>query len=186
MIELNLLPQDLRGRKQIVFNLDKIIYFSKIGFLILIAIHVLLLFICLFYKFRADTLNKEWGRISSQNADVVSLRSEISVFEKVIENTDKLTRVRFPWTLKLDKLNSLLPGGVWFDHIRGAEGSLNITGSVLSRNKDEVEILNNFLQDLKNDPSFYAGFKNLDVVSIVRSNLFGVEVVNFSIRGVLE
>ncbi len=186
MIELNLLPQDLRSRKQIVFNLDKIIYFSKIGFLILIGIHILLLFICLFYKFRADAFSKEWGRISSQNADVLSLRNEISVFEKAIENTDKLTRVQFPWTHKLGKLNSLLPNGVWFKHIRVAAGSLDITGSVISRDKDEVEIINNFLQDLKKDSSFYAGFKNLDVVSIVRSNLFGVEVINFSIRGVLE
>ena len=63
---------------------------------------------------------------------------------------------------------------------------MNIEGSVVSRAGNEVDILRKFLQELKSDSGFYSGFKNIDIVSIVRTNLSGVEVTNFSIKGVLE
>lgn len=186
MIEINLLPENLHSKKQIAIELDTIIFFSKLGIIVLVAIHALLLFTFLVSKYRYHRLDKEWSRLSSQNADVISLKKQVNAFKDRISLIDRLTESRTHWAERLQSLSLLLPKGIWFNHIHGTEDSLDIAGSVVSLQANEVEILHKFLQALKKDTLFYSGFKNIDIVSIVRSNLFGVEVVDFSIRGASE
>ena len=183
MIEINLLPEELRSRKQINLGLGRVIYFAKLGFIILAAIHLLLLFISLAYKYSAIRFEKTKSRISSQDIGAGSLAKEFMTIENRIKIISDLSKTNSHWAERLQKLSLALPNGVWFNHIRAQSGILDITGSVVSLKDDEVEALNKFLHDLKKDTSFYSGFKNIDIVSIGKSNLFGVEVADFSIRG---
>lgn len=186
MIEINLLPQDIRSRKQINLGLGNLIYFAKLGFIILAAIHLLLFFISLAYKYSAIRLDKAKSKISSQDIDAGPLKKEFMAIENRIKIISDLTKTKSHWAERLASLSLTLPNGIWFEHIRGQGGILDITGSVVSLRGDEVEALNKFLHDLKKDTSSYSGFKNIDIVSIGRSNLFGVEVADFSIRGWLR
>lgn len=183
MIEINLLPENLRHNKEMALGLDKIIYLAKIGFLILIAVHLLLFFVSLAYNYAAVRLEKTKAKISGEDAG--SLTKEFNALTSRVKIIGELTNHKSRWSERLNKLSSLLPNGIWFNHIQAGNGNLEITGSVVSLKKNEVELLNKFLESLKADLSFYSGFKSLDIVSIGRSNLFGVEVVVFSVKGLL-
>lgn len=183
MIEINLLPEELRSKKEVNIGLGRIVHFARLGFIILAGVHLLLLFSMLLYKYNVGRLEKTKSRISSQDLDAGPLKKEFSAIEDRIRIISALSKNKSYWAERLDKLSSALPNNIWFNQIRAGSGILDITGSVVSLKADEVKVLNKFLDDLKKDASFYSGFKNIDVVSIGRSSLFGVEVFNFSIRG---
>jgi Tfp pilus assembly protein PilN len=183
MIEINLLPEDLRSKKEMNLGLANVIYFAKLGFIILAAIHLLLFFTSLAYKYSAIRLEKAKSKISSQDIGAGSLKREFAAIENRIKIISDLSKTNSHWAERLGKLSLALPNGVWFNHIRAQSGILDITGSVVSLRGGEVEALNKFLYNLKKDTFFYSRFKNINIVSIGKSNLFGVEVADFSIRG---
>ncbi|PIQ89013.1 MAG: hypothetical protein COV72_05060 [Candidatus Omnitrophica bacterium CG11_big_fil_rev_8_21_14_0_20_42_13] len=187
MIEINLLPENLRlskAKKGIDF--DAVVYFAKLALIVLVGLHVLLLFSVLFYKYRVSSLGREWSHISSKNADVIKLKKDVEGLEARLGITNKLAVEKSRWARRLNSLSLLLPKGIWFNRMRASDGILDITGSVISLKGEEVDSLHKFLQALKKDKFFYSGFKSMEIVSIVRSNVSGVEVIDFSIRGVLE
>lgn len=186
MIEINLLPENLRAKKEIDAGLGQIMHFVKIGVAVLAGIHLLLFFVSLAYNYVGLRLAKNRARITWQDADTAGLQKEFSAIQNRAKVITDLTKEKSEWAERLDRLSSVLPNGVWFNSIQAEKGLLNIRGSVVSLKGDEVEILHIFLDNLKKDAFFSARLKNIDVVSIDRSNLFGVEVADFSIKGLFS
>lgn len=186
MIEINLLPDNLRINKQEAAGWDKIIQFCRVGIVVLAGINIVLFLACLFYGYRDSALVKVFAGISSNNSDIAAIKNDISAAEEKIKLVDKLTQSGYSqWAMRLNKLSSLLPRGVWFSRIRIAKDALEIQGSVVSLKGNEIEILNEYLKALRADALFYPGLKSIELGPIARSVIFGVEVTDFSLKGLL-
>ena len=83
------------------------------------------------------------------------------------------------WSEKLNKLSLNLPYGVWFNEMSVNRKELIIKGSVLSLDKQEMGLLNKFIDDLKKDQQFSRDFDKMDISSLQRKTIGGYEVADF-------
>ena len=195
MIDINLVPEHFRKKpKSKIFSLD-IFDFPKetiIGFIgglfvLLFAVHSFLQII-IFIKFVQHAREKkQWEHIlpEKSKADVVinelrSLQSKISSIEKI--KSDK----RIFWAQKLNDLSDSISKGVWFNKVSFNETVLLIDGSAVSKTKDEMISVGDFVANLKNKKSFMNGLQNIELGSIQRRQLKSVDVVDFILTSKLK
>lgn len=186
MININLLPNDMRKGTQDIFGMDAVIYFSKVGLVILILAHLLLVSLYLFYKFNNSRLEKKWNDISLKSSDIITIKKDISLINDKNKFIDKICPEPSNWAMRLNKLSLLIPAGSWINKLRIEKGNLDIAGSVVSLKGDEIEVLNKYLEALKSDALFSSGLKSIDIISILQNSIFSVEVYNFSLRAIFS
>ena len=185
MIELNLLPPELRKRKSKKITLEEIskesiIYFTVNIVIGLIVIHFLLIGTAVIKGYRYKRLKKQWEAIQPEKKEVDFFKQEIASFEKQAKSIEGImSKDRIIWSLELNRLSDIIPNGAWLRWVKFKNKRLTLEGSAVSRNGQEVILVNRFSTDLKKDNEFYKNFKDLDVSSIKRRGIKNIEVVDF-------
>ncbi|MFQ5680931.1 MAG: hypothetical protein ACE5GG_02605 [Candidatus Omnitrophota bacterium] len=187
MIEINLLPDDLRSKKKSALYWNNALQAARIGLVILVCAHIILFLTVAARKKEAAKLKRQWSNISEENTRVSRLNEDISSLRNRDAIIGGLVAVTLPdWPQIWYRLGALLPKTAWFKSIQVIHGLLDIRASILVISGNEVEILNDFLHDVREEAIFRESFDNLDIISIVRKDLSGVEIIDFSIKGVLK
>jgi ligand-binding sensor protein len=93
---------------------------------------------------------------------------------------------RITWADKLNKLSLYLPSGVWITDISVTSKDFILKGSVISLVKDELTLINTFLDRLKADKEFFINFENIELSSIERRGVGSYEVADFTLNGKLK
>ncbi len=121
-------------------------------------------------------------------SDSIEELSEMgSKYSKKIIALENLVRNQMYATYPLNAIPPALPKGVWLDSFnfnqKGAAGlELILNGKVyLANSEKEVESVNIFLSNLKNDPEFSKYFKEMNINSIDRSMEQDKSVLVFTI-----
>jgi len=188
MIEINLLPEELRKKKsEPSFNLnmeaEKFKFWilgGAVGILILIAI---LLFAGSYIrKAQIDGLLAREKNFSTKFSQVDSINKEITVLKIKMSVLDQLTKRKFLWTEKLNQLSDLILPGIWFTHVyTDSENRLIIEGSVVSKSEEAMASVGKFMKNLKDDQQFFKDFKNIKLESVQRKNKEERDMVDFKI-----
>ena len=145
MIEINLLPEELRKKKsEPCFNLnmesEKLKFWiggGAVGILILI---VTMLFLGSFIrKAQINGLLAREKNFSSRLSQIDSVNKEIAVLKAKMSILDQLTKRKFLWAEKLNQLSDLALPGIWFTHVyTDSENRLIIEGSVFSKSEEAM------------------------------------------------
>jgi Tfp pilus assembly protein PilN len=93
---------------------------------------------------------------------------------------------RINWAEKLNKLSLNLPSGVWFNEIQVNSKEFILKASVISLQKEEMNLINAFIDNLKNDKDFFKDFNNLELNSAQKRVIGGYDVTDFILVGILK
>ncbi len=188
MIEINLLPEELRKKKsEPCFNLnmeaEKLKFWiggGAVGILILI---VMILFLGSFIrKAQINGLLAREKNFSGRLSQIDSVNKEIAVLKAKMSILDQLTKRKFLWTEKLNQLSDLVLPGIWFTHVyTDSENRLIIEGSVFSKSEEAMASVGKFMKNVKDDQQFFKDFKNIKLESVQRKNKEERDMVDFKI-----
>lgn len=188
MIEINLLPEELRKKKS-EFSFDLNMGAEKLKFWIaggavgiLILIFMLIFTASFVRKTQIDGLLAREKDFSSKFSQVDSVSKEIAVLRAKMSALDQLTKRKFLWTEKLNQLSDLVLPGIWFTHVyTDSENRLIIEGSVVSKSEEAMASVGKFMKNLKEDQQFFKDFKNIKLESVQRKNKEEKDMVDFKI-----
>ena len=188
MIEINLLPEEIRRQKKIYFKFD-LADIARVKFLaggiFAGAMALLVIIPALGANIRKhqilELLEKE-KNIMPQKTSVEAINSEIAVLKVKLNALDDITKRRFLWSRKLNELSDLVLPGIWFNRI-GAEldNNLTIEGSVISKNEEAMASVGKFIKNIKDAKLFFGDFSDIKLESVQRKNIDKKDVVEFKI-----
>ncbi len=188
MIEINLLPEELRQKaKKPVSNESVKVIPSQVflvipGILVLIIIvQIILGVLSIFKSTQLGMLKRQWGIMDVERKQWEELKSgtaQRSLEDKII---NQLSSKSLLWAPKLNKLSLLLPGGIWFQELTYSQVGLNLQASVISLQKDEMALINKFMKQLKDDKDFMQGFSGLELSTVSKRKVGGYDVTDFTL-----
>lgn len=181
MIEINLLPEKLRTKAGAKFGIDltAIPNFIPIIVGVLIFIHLYLGAVSIIRNRQLRLLKHKWEELEPHRKTLDSLKEESIMLSQDALAIQRLAGARIIWSEKLNKLSLNLPNGIWFNELSVSSGELLLEGSVVSLEKEEVNLVNKFIDNLKNDSAFFKDFNNIELSSVQRKTIGGYEVVDF-------
>ncbi|MDP3791821.1 MAG: hypothetical protein Q8R38_07250 [Candidatus Omnitrophota bacterium] len=221
MIEINLLPEELKKKKRSaskidVMNIDlqKILFvrIAIVAAVIFVAIQVLVFGLGFLGSIIFNSMEKGYNKMLPQKQEADKLQAQISKMSRKVSAIDELMVKRFSWTKKLNDLSDSTTPGVWITQLEydeklverprasgnntskgkdGAEGRqamekvveryLIISGAASSMGEEGTALIGRFIKNLKENPSFYSDFSDIELGSIKREQVSGQEVMSFKI-----
>lgn len=197
MIEINLLPEELRNRVVKPLKTEALKTGAKPGaqqlillvpviFIVLIIVHIVMVFSGIAKASQLNMLKAKWNKAAPERKILEDFKNEHTLNSGVTNEMQKLLNERITWADKLNRLSLALPPGVWFEAISVSGKVFLLEGKAASLNKDEISLLRNFIDGLKNKPDFTKNFSSLELSSIQKEAIAGQEVADFKIAGTLK
>ncbi len=197
MIEVNLLPEELRNRvikpvkPAVSGNLLKpgpqlFILSIPLIFALLITIHIFIGLAGIVRSVRLNSLKGKWEKVALQRKALEDFNAEHALVSGDAQAIQRLTLDRVGWSEKLYKLSLSLPAGVWFELVSVSGKDFYLRGKAVTVDKTEVSLIRNFVDEIKNQPQFVKNFNSLELTSIQKGIIGAYEVADFSLTGSLK
>lgn len=201
MIQINLLPEELRVKSKIkdpgpaheiaskpaVFSPEQLfIYAVPVLLGLFICAHIYLAVVFISKNGQLAALNRKWVELAPQKELLDKFSTEFSAASQDASRTRLLTNKRVLWAQKLNKLSLNLPSGVWFNQITISAKDIVIHGSVISFTKEEVNLINQLLENLKKDSEFFKDFTSFELSDVQKRNVGGYDIADFILMGALK
>jgi len=197
MIEVNLLPEELRNR--VVKPVKPVssggpakpgpqllILVIPLVFAVLIITHILFIFLGITRSVQLNSLKAKWERAMPQRKAWEDFNTERAFVSGDAQAIQKFFAERINWSEKLNKLSLSLPCGLWFEFISGSGKEFYLRGKAVSPDMEEVALIRNFIDAIKKDPGFMKNFISLELTSIQKGMIGAYEVADFSLTGSLK
>ncbi len=192
-----MLPEELRNRAVKPLKRDapkagakpgarQLILLVPVIFIVLIIGHIFLAFSGMAKASQLNMLKSRWDKAASERKILEDFKNEYTLNSGVTNEMQKLLNERITWADKLNRISLALPPGVWLEAISVSGKAFLLEGKAASLNKDEISLVRNFIEGLKNKPDFTKNFSSLELNSIQKDTVGGREVVDFKIAGVLK
>lgn len=194
MIEINLLPPDLRVKKKEPFKLPSLpiipIVAGAVG--VLVVIQILMLLFIQVKGVSSNSLKKKIALISSANKEAINIDNSLREIASKADVIDKLTNSRFNLARKLNDLSDSMVSGIWLRTIDvkkgeaiGEPGILRelwvLEGSSLVSGKSQEAPIGKFVNSLKENTSFSSDFGEIELAKVERKKVQNTEIMNFVI-----
>ncbi len=186
MIEINLLPQELKPSKAGVSFEPKLLLFALPVILAgLIIAHFYFAAQAVGINKKYSQLNKQWKESAGQR-EALKIEKDKSGLSSGAMSFAQAAKTRIAWSEKLSLLSENLPQGAWLNELAVNEKNFTLKGSVVSLDKLEVSVINEFLNKLKQDKAFIKDFVSLDLGPAQREKVGMTEKVDFTFSGQLK
>lgn len=189
MIEINLLPPNLRVKKKESMKLPSfpIIPIAAGAICLLIAIQVLLLFFIQIKSVSRDSLKKKITLLSASNKEAMVIDKSLKEISSKVEVADKLSNARFNVAKKLNDISDSMVSGVWLRNLDVKKGTapgvsgetLVIEGSSLIIGGSAEGAIGKFVNSLKENASFVSDFDNIEIAKQELKKVENTEIMDF-------
>ena len=199
MIEINLLPEEFRVKtktknvehetvsKPATFSQERVfLYAIPVLLAVLICAHIYFALIYIFKNNQLITLNHKWVELAPQKKALDEFNNNYFATSADASLARLLSSKRILWAQKLNKLSLNLPSGVWFDGITISVKNIVIQGSVISLAKEEVNLINKLLENLKADSEFSGDFNSFELSNVQKKIIGGYDIADFILTGALK
>jgi len=188
MIEINLLPEELRRQKRFDFKFD----LEMLGNIKFLAggifagvLVILLLFLFIGSSVRKNQIIRLMAKeqaISPQKAQAEEANKEILSLIARMGELSEITKGKFPWSRKLNDLSDVALPGMWFTRVyTDSGGRFIIEGSVISKREEAMATVGKFMKDARENQSFFRDFTDIKLESVQRKGTGDKDVVDFRI-----
>jgi len=188
MIEINLLPEELRKRKKIDLKFDlemvgRVKFLAGGIFTGALVLLILLLFVgssvrkkqIIGLMMKEQAMSQEKTRAEEANKEILSLMARMS-------ELDEITKRKFSWSRKLNELSDLVLPGIWLTRIyTDSENRFIIEGSVISKKEEAMATVGKFMKDIREGRLFFKDFSDIKLESVQRKGAGDRDVVDFRI-----
>ncbi|MCK4852391.1 MAG: PilN domain-containing protein [Candidatus Omnitrophica bacterium] len=195
MIELNLLPKELRKKKKQDLPEIPILPVAVLCVIMVVVTHVSL---CVFVKGRnvqAVRLKEKWEELQPQKKITDRVLKDIQYLEKRMKATETIVTPDLDWVELLSGLNQAMTDHVWlsgfnpvFERSRGKAGkktglpvTLTLTGYALGKSDIATFNVAKFINSLKLYEDFLKYFEEIELQNIRKEMLDGEEVMRFTL-----
>jgi Tfp pilus assembly protein PilN len=199
MIEINLLPEELRVKTKgrlpdPVSGKSTLVSIQDQAFIYAIGAILVLLILAHFYfgvllvskNQKLLFLNRKWADLAAQKKSLDEFNQEFTATSADAGALAQLSRQRILWAQKMNELSLRLPSGVWFNEILLNGSNLTIRGSVISLEKEEVNLINRLLDSLKTASEFARDFSGWELSNVQKRNIGGYDIDDFVLVGALK
>lgn len=211
MIKINLLPQEYQAKKSKKIEIPKIeflpVFFGVIGALVLLQ--CLLGSVVIYQKMTLKNINTRLKNLDPTKVAIEQMKKQISDANRRINAVEQLTQKRFLWAKKLNQLSDAIIAGIWLENLyieektRQPEAAVAKPGTALkplvqkpiksyvlilkghamgTPEADGPAVVGKFMKSLKDNKEFFVDFKDIELGSIQKTNIKGVEVSNFTLN----
>lgn len=189
MIEINVVPQELRKKKKKRLlpggvEIPPEVIIGSIGglFFLLILAHIGLLALNISKMKEHKQLKQEWQAILPHKEKVDGVVNNMRQLQNKHKAVVEVTGGEpINWAQKLNMISNELPRGVWLTKIALTDEMLFIEGSAISKNQDELINVHKYTSNLKRQKKFMADLTELELGSIQRRTERGIDVADFLI-----
>lgn len=183
MIEINLLPQESKAKTAFIGKISLeskyLVYFFPLLFAVLIFIQISLLAVGMVQAVRFKTLDNKWKGLTPQREKLNNLKKASDILNFDAKIIQELSNRRQNWSQKLNRMSLDLVGGIWFNEILLSQKELVLKASVVSLQKDEMSLINRFINTLKDDVYFFKDFSSLELGLVQRKSIAAYDVIDF-------
>jgi Tfp pilus assembly protein PilN len=185
LIEINLLPENIRPKKDktLTVSSKQVLSYLFIGAVILVAINLIILSLSFSLRVNIFGLNKKLSKIQPQLQKMQEAERQLQQSQEKMRLAQNLVLNRILWSQKLNIIADTLAQGAWLRYIGVKQNSFNMDGSCVSLKGEEINIIKNLIDTLKEDANFFRDFDNLELKSVQRRLIGGIEVVDFNFVG---
>jgi hypothetical protein len=200
MIEIDLLPKELRAKKKTiggegVFDL----YAMPAAAVVVFTALLVWVFIAFFEggkSRRVDELYSKWEEIKPQKQRFDQLSAEIAEVEKALEFVKKISKTEINWSKLLGGLNEAVTPGMWLSRLN-LEGKgktfdyksptdvperLILTGYVIGNSEVATAGVARFIASLKETKDFEDFFEEIELLDMRSQELSGEDTMFFRLK----
>lgn len=189
MIEINLLHEELKGKpkgKKWAIEPNYFLYLIPCVAGIMFALHIYLALLGIVRNYQFRFLSEKWRKLEPQRKALENFNKEYDSQSSDVRIIQQLISSKIDWSQKLNKLSLNLPSGVWFNEISVSQRNFILKGSSLSLQKEEVGLINKFIDNLKSDAEYFKDFNELELGPMQRRTIAGYDIVDFVLQGSLK
>ena len=196
MIELNLLPKEMRRKKRKV-ELPSIPFLQiAIGIVaFLIVCHILIVTLLFFRSGSLKRLKAEWETMQPQKKATDKVARETNELEKRIAAIRKIAKPDLSWTKLLSGLNQAMIPGIWFSNLQlefkgksynpktgGNPTALVLTGYALGKSEVGTASVARLINSLKRSKDFSGYFSEIELENMNAKKFEGEEAMFFRLE----
>ncbi len=188
MINLNLIPQDLRQTKGqgLWMNFTSglaINFIYGLGFLLVVgvlAVHLVTAAIWISRLTKHATLKAQWYSLTPDKNSMDKIGQEVRDLKKKIDAISEiLPKNVMPWSQRFNIISDRMVKGVWINKIDYRNYALTMEGNAYNKSKQEAVLVGDFVNALKKDTDFMAGLASLELDNIHRAKKGDTEIAGF-------
>jgi Tfp pilus assembly protein PilN len=194
MIEINLLPNELKVKlkkkknftEEMMKRKELFLYLIPLLLGILLIMHIFLGITAIAKSGNYKGLKRKWQALEPQRKALEAFNKEHGILTEDAKMVKQYVDSRVTWSEKFNKLSAHLPSGMWFRQLNAEGKNFVLFGSVISLQKEEMALLKEFIDSLKGDSGFFKDFASLELTSVQTKPVGAYEVVDFTLQGALK
>ncbi|MFH1837470.1 MAG: hypothetical protein ABH862_05105 [Candidatus Omnitrophota bacterium] len=197
MIEINLLPKELRKAKKVSLELEKgpMVRVAVTILLLIAGFHFLVVFLAGQNRAESEVLTAEWNRMEPEREKTGMLTKDALEIEKRLDAIRSITDNKFDWTKLLNSLNNAVIPKIWLSELelkfevlekkgkgkisKKEPASISITGHALGSSQEATSSVAKFITSLKENKDFADCFSEVELQNMRTREIAGEETMRF-------
>jgi len=211
MIEINLLPPELKKKRRKI-ELPDISFLPIVAGLlgVIIIIHLLLGLTLALKAKTLKRLERKWETVLPEKQKADKLKAELTSMRSKVDAIDDLVKNRHSWARRLNDISDTMIPGVWLNKlwlerrviiqelvVKSDTGeseakakaepkkviikTLHLNGSVIVAGGEETATIGKFIRSLKENQDFFSDFRDVESASIQRTKVKEEEIMDFEL-----
>ena len=182
MIEINLLPEELRRKEPLWLSLTQlpIRKAAIMALSIFLGLQILAVGLIVTAHVAAAGMRSQAASLKQENRELLARKADLQELKKRMWQIQTLTHRNVSWTVLLDALTESITPGVWLRQLSLTDDkkSLKLEGSVLAKG-GETAAIGRLIKSLKEHQRFGAFFTDIQLSSMTEKKIKESAVYDF-------
>lgn len=133
------------------------------------------------YQNRLALASERFARLNEEVFRIVEYKKDWDSLWERISLVSELKGKQMWWTPKLEALSKLMPDNIWLSSISASSTNITLKGFALPGDNRGFRSVENFVQELKEDPTLGKILGEIDLSNVVRTGAENLPVMSFQL-----
>ncbi len=186
MIEINLLPENLRKKEMVQLALPEtsVLHKFALGLALFFGMQLLISLFAFFQKIEALSIRTQITALKQENKEILRRKAETTLMENRLKQIGWMTKRQFHWSALLNSLSHSMTTGVWLREFAVVDvqkvRSLRLQGSAMGEGH-ETSFIGKFIKGLKEGSPFAQYFSQIELLNITQRKIKDMDVYDFEL-----
>lgn len=133
------------------------------------------------YQNRLALVSERFAKLNEEVFRIVEYKKEWDSLREKISLVSELKGKQMWWTPKLEALSKLMPDNIWLSSISASSTNITLKGFALPGDNWGFRSVENFVRELKEDPTFGKILGEIDLSTVARTGAENLPVMSFQL-----